>query len=185
MRKVKVKSFLAEITSSAYDGLDSKEIDNIFKDLINQSDRNAVIVASSIIDDILSLQIRALVKCGTLQEQNALFSDRGPFGSMYSKIEWLYCLGKLPAFVRKDINIIRTIRNDAAHKWRGFDLADDNYTKALKKMRVYSAVDQIKNSLAQEEKLSSADYVHMEPKVCFCLLSSILIILLGSQTKNY
>jgi len=184
MRKIKIKSFSIDITSFAYDGLDSKEIAKIFDDLINQSDRNAVIVASSIIDDILSLQIRALVKCGTLQEQNALFSDRGPFGSMYSKIEWLYCLGKLSASARKDINIIRAIRNDAAHKWRGFVLVDDNYTKALKKMSGYSLVGQIKNIVAMEEKLSPADYVHMEPKVIFCMLSSLLITSLGGEAKN-
>jgi DNA-binding MltR family transcriptional regulator len=185
MRKIKmIGGSIAVINSVVFDGIDSDEISKIFKDLSNQNDRNAVIVATSIIDDILSSKIRSQAKLGTPKDLNSLFSDSGPFGSMYSKVEWLYCIGELHDFIRKDINIIRKIRNDAAHIWRSFDLNNEKYLKAMEKTSAYNLVSTIKESIAMKEHVSSLDDIHLEAKDCFNMIASLIIVLLGKQIKK-
>ena len=174
---------MAKIDSALFQWIDSAEIARIYEDLSNESDRNAVIVATSIIDDILSSKVKSLLKAGTDKEQNALFSDNGPFSSMYCKIEWLYCIGELNEHTRKDVNLIRKMRNDAAHIWRSFNLESDKNVKTMEKMHSYQTVASIKESIAQENSVSTED-VQMDPRVCFNLMTSLIIVLLGDKKSQ-
>jgi DNA-binding MltR family transcriptional regulator len=184
MRKIKIGRSLFDIHRLSFDGIDSKQVATIFHELEAQNDRNAVIVATSIIDDILNSRIRSLVKCGSPKDHNALFADNGPFASMYCKIEWLYCIGELPSSIRKDIHIIRKLRNDAAHKWHNFDFSNEIYSKLLKRISLYRLIDSFKEIVKKEEQLSSEDYVWMENRTCFDHMVSLLIILLSKEITN-
>jgi len=174
---------MAKIDSTSFQGVDSSEIAKIYEDVANESDRNAVIVVTSIIDDILSSKIKSLLKAGSAKEQNGLFMDNGPFSCMYSKVESLYCLGELSELTRKDINLIRKMRNDAAHLWRNFQLDDEKYVKIMAKMHSYQTVLSIKDSIAQENGVSIEE-VQMVPRVCFNLVTSLLIVLLEDRKAN-
>jgi DNA-binding MltR family transcriptional regulator len=180
MRKIKINNLTAAVDSVAFYGIDSAEIARIYRELSRENDRNAVIIATSIIDDILSLKIRSLTKVGTAKELKALFSDNGPFGSLYSKVEWLYCIGELQENIRRDINIIRKMRNDAAHMWRAFQLNDDRYIKTMEKMSFFSIVKSVRGFIAQQEGVS-LESVQMDQRVCFILMTSLIIALLGNK----
>jgi len=179
MEKKEYTNWTADISSAIFDGLDSLIVNETFKALSKESDRNAVIVATSMIDDILSSKIKCLLKAGTSKDHKALFEDNGPFNSMYSKTEWLYCIGELSGHQRKDINILRKMRNEAAHLWLPFDLASDRYNSMLQKMQTYESVNSLKKSLADEHN-TSVENILMSPRVCFNLISSLIMTLLGS-----
>lgn len=182
MEKIEYTNWLADISSTRFDGLDSFVVNETFKQLSNETDRNAVIVATSMIDDILSSKIRCQLKAGTAKDHKGLFEDNGPFSSLYSKVEWLFCCGELHEDQRKDINALRKLRNEAAHLWLPFDLASDRYRTIIEKMRTFERVRSLKEHLANEHQ-TSEDNIVMSPRVCFNLITSLLMTLLGKRER--
>jgi DNA-binding MltR family transcriptional regulator len=183
MNKIEFTNFTADIGSSTYFGINSDEIAKTFTELCGESDRNAVIVATSIIDDILSTKIKSLLKVGSAKDHSALFADNGPFSSLYSKTESLYCLGELSDTLRKDINVLRKMRNEAAHIWINFTLNSEKYSKNIERMNNYQTVVSLKKSIAQDKGVPT-EYVQMSPRVCFNLIASLIITLLGERAPH-
>ena len=59
------------------------------------------------------------------ERQQELFAGYGPLASFSAKISVGYALGLIPKSARDDLNIIKSIRNDAAHRIRNFSFESD------------------------------------------------------------
>ena len=94
---------------------DAKEIS---RELEAQSDRGAAILAAAFIDvhlaDVLMYVFRANL---SKDDDKALFDDaNGPLASFSSRIKMAHALGVIGDKTRADLNLIRKVRNEFAHK---------------------------------------------------------------------
>jgi len=89
------------------------------------SDRAAGIVATTMLENALDSVLHHAIReddPGLLKE---LFTDGGPLGTLSSKIKLLYALGLVTKDGRHDLDLIRKIRNDFAHKLTGSTFQSD------------------------------------------------------------
>lgn len=104
----------------------SKEFMELMK---KESDRGCILVAAAILEntlgDLLGITLRQDKTC-----QELLDPERA-LGTLSSRIELTYALGLISKDMRDDLNLIRKIRNDAAHfKARGLETGfDTNLTQ--------------------------------------------------------
>ncbi|MGP9802963.1 hypothetical protein [Rheinheimera sp. NSM] len=87
-----------------------------FMEIIHdESDRGAVLVAASMIEDILGSLLKARL-LPSLDKNDELF-DNGyaPFESFSAKIDLAYRVGCINQHTRRSCHILRKIRNDYAH----------------------------------------------------------------------
>ncbi len=83
------------------------------------SDRAAGIVATTMLEAALDSVLHHAIReddPGLLKE---LFADGGPLGTLSSKIKLLYAFGLVTKDGRHDLDSIRKVRNDFAHKLAG------------------------------------------------------------------
>lgn len=83
--------------------------------LTKESDRGCALFAAAYLDNALA----ALLKANLVQNSKAddeLFGTQSPLGTFSSRIKMAYYLGKIAIVERKDLDTIRQIRNDFAHK---------------------------------------------------------------------
>lgn len=83
--------------------------------LNNESDRGAIILAATLIDDALIEALSKLLSGINSDEADRLFGYRGPLGTFSSRIILAQGLGIYSRRVRKQIEIIKEMRNIAAH----------------------------------------------------------------------
>lgn len=79
-----------------------------------ETDRGCALMVASLLDYKLEklLEARFVDDSKVVSE---LFSHSGPFGTFSSKIDTAYLLGLIGPNVRRDINLIRKIRNEFGH----------------------------------------------------------------------
>src|SRR4051794_30171075 len=92
-----------------------KEIEAFRKALTAESDRGCALFAAAYLDhslsDVLYVSLVANKKIET-----DLFEGTAPLASFSSRIKMAYYLGLISQPCRRDLDIIRGIRNDFAHK---------------------------------------------------------------------
>lgn len=87
---------------------------NFRQALSKESDRGCALYAAAYLDRALSdLLYMSLVENKNIQQD--LFDGTAPLASFSSRITLAYYLGKLSPSIRRDLNLIRKIRNDFAH----------------------------------------------------------------------
>ncbi|WP_205275550.1 MltR family transcriptional regulator, partial [Morganella morganii] len=90
-------------------------IKSYFSILRSESDKGAVLVASSVFEDALKDLITARIY-PSKDKRDPLFSGEGaPLFSFGAKIEMAYRLGVLSDGVREQLTIFRRLRNEFAH----------------------------------------------------------------------
>ncbi len=96
---------------------DETDIDASVADLHNESDRGAIILASTSIEDMLEYEIfkrlPGLFKDDAMRRK--IFESDGLLASFSKKIEMAYALGIIDGDYKKKIDLIREIRNACAH----------------------------------------------------------------------
>jgi hypothetical protein len=86
-----------------------------FRKTLNQeSDRGCALMAAAYLDERLGDLLKSFFVHND-KVINKMFDFNGPFGTFSSRIDSAYALGLLPENVRKDIHLVRKIRNDFAH----------------------------------------------------------------------
>jgi DNA-binding MltR family transcriptional regulator len=84
-------------------------------DLENETDRGVALLAVAFLDDVLDVLLRASF-VNDSEAVNRLVGPGRPLESFGSRAHLAYCMGLLGADVYNDINLIREIRNDFAHR---------------------------------------------------------------------
>jgi hypothetical protein len=93
-----------------------KDLDQILVELSGVSDRAAISVGGSLLEHALELAIASrLREPRTKTEANVLFAENGILGTFSEKIWAAYFLKIIGPQVRRDIDLIRNIRNQASH----------------------------------------------------------------------
>jgi DNA-binding MltR family transcriptional regulator len=79
-----------------------------------QGDRGTALVAAAWLDDALEVRIRAAFRSdkGTADD---VFRPDGPLGSFAARIKIAYLLDLIEPLARRDLDLVRRIRNDFAH----------------------------------------------------------------------
>ena len=87
----------------------------LVSDLETETDRGVALLAVAFLDDVLDVLLRASFVNDT-DAVNRLIGPGRPLESFGSRAHIGYCMGLLGADVYNDINLIREIRNDFAHR---------------------------------------------------------------------
>lgn len=82
--------------------------------LHKESDRGFALVVSAWIDDALQEVLRSRFIMDGAGVEELLGTD-SPLGTFSAKIKAAYCMGLIDARVRRELDLIRKIRNDFAH----------------------------------------------------------------------
>jgi hypothetical protein len=91
-------------------------LDESFAELNGGSDRAAIIVGGALLEYALELAIESrLREPQNTDEKDKIFGDKGIFSTFSEKIIGAYFLKIIGPMVKKDLDVIRKIRNDAAH----------------------------------------------------------------------
>lgn len=109
--------------------MDHPEVDQYMADLlpiiVSESDRGAVLLGASQIDEQLGRFFEALLPPGTSNNRRKeIFSFTGPFGGLSAKLDVAYTCRLLPPSLVEAVHLFRKLRNDLAHKTAAFDLQD-------------------------------------------------------------
>ena len=98
---------------------------DLFPTIAAESDRGAVLLGASQIDEQLRLLFEHLVPPSTSNNRKKeIFNVNGPFGSFSSKLDVAYVCRLLPGSLIGAIHRFRKLRNDVAHKALAFRLQE-------------------------------------------------------------
>src|SRR6185312_6201249 len=92
---------------------ESAEVDDIVADFNNESDRGAIILAASSIEDAIesALMRRFTALRDDAEARARVFGPEGIIGTYANKTWIAYSLGIIDRDARKDIDLVRHIRN--------------------------------------------------------------------------
>jgi hypothetical protein len=100
-------------------------VDDVVRDLQDESDRGAIILAATGIEDMLEFEI--LKRLPNLEHdeptRKRMFEQDGQLSSFSKKIEMAYAMGIIDKDYRKKIDLVREIRNACAHARMPLSLA--------------------------------------------------------------
>ncbi len=106
-----------------------KELNDFLKEFLTESDRGAALLGGAMLDNLLQ---QVLTQC-FIEEKGivkGLFDNAaGPLSTFSAKTKMAYCLGLISRDEYDNINNIRAIRNEFAHKIHGLAF-DDKKIKA-------------------------------------------------------
>lgn len=84
-------------------------------DLQKETDRGAALLGAAFLDDVLDVMLRAAFVADN-EAVNRILGAGRPLESFGARAHLAYCLGLVAPDVYADINLIREIRNDFAHR---------------------------------------------------------------------
>jgi hypothetical protein len=87
----------------------------IMDSLKSESDRAAIVIAGSLLEDELASRIRRSMRALSKDESASLFGFDGPVGTFSSRILTAYAFGLIDSRDRELLNIVRELRNACAH----------------------------------------------------------------------
>jgi hypothetical protein len=91
---------------------DADELEN---EIRGQSDRAAALISASILENRLEIVLTSLMRSLTQGEHNELFRGEGPLATFAKKTKLAYAFNVFGSATRRDLDIIREIRNAFAH----------------------------------------------------------------------
>jgi DNA-binding MltR family transcriptional regulator len=95
------------------------------KELESESDRGLAIISGSLLDEMLAILLQGFfIKDEGFHD--VLFGVDRPLGTFSSKVNLTYALGLISSDEKKEIDIIRKIRNDFAHSLQSISFSDQS-----------------------------------------------------------
>ncbi|CAA0262178.1 MULTISPECIES: MltR family transcriptional regulator [Klebsiella] len=116
-----------------------------YKLLQAESDRGAVLVASSVIEKALAGLIAAFLLENDAKNDELFVGSNPPLGTLESKILIAYRLGLIRKVIRDSLSIFRRIRNDFAHNIETYSF--DNQSVKNRLNEIYSLRDDQSSAL--------------------------------------
>lgn len=83
--------------------------------VMDESDRTSIILTAAVIEDMLVHRLQQNMTTINADERDRLFNFEGPCGSFSNRIRMAQALGIIDRATRKQIEIIKEMRNVAAH----------------------------------------------------------------------
>ena len=91
------------------------ELEAFRRELTKESDRGCALFATAYIDKVLSYLLYVSVVFEPKKVEKDLFEFNSPLCTFSSRIKMAYYLGKISKSVRRDLDLLRKIRNKFAH----------------------------------------------------------------------
>jgi len=107
-------------------GPDFEAVTRLQAELEGESPRGTVLVATSMLEEMLRELISAYLVPNPSSSDTLLDGPNAPFGSFSGKIDAAYRLGLISNQFCRDLHLIRKIRNDVAHQPKSFRFEDSS-----------------------------------------------------------
>lgn len=118
-------------------------------DLMDESDRGAVIVGADILSNCLEKVLSITFKKNNipLKISSEMYNSNGPLANFSSKISICYAFGIIKRETYDDLNKIRKIRNSLSHSFTTFNFNSADIGQKIESLNVYKeAKEQIPNN---------------------------------------
>lgn len=135
-----------------------------------ESDRGMALISAAFLDSLLEEKLKRMFVKGNSSSREKLFSAMGPFGSTSSKIEALYCAGKISKDIYHDLHIVRKLRNTCAHEWEQFNFTDVMNVRLVKNL---------KSTFLLESMMRNDDSLPIHPRTKYIVVVAALIFILN------
>ncbi len=97
---------------------DIKYFSSFLKEFQEETDRGAALVGAALIDERLERLLYAhFVECK--QSKELMDGSNAPLGTLSARVKLAYCLGLITELEYKEMEVIRKVRNEFAHKVHG------------------------------------------------------------------
>lgn len=158
------EKIIQKLESDLYPQLNSEMI---YK-LANESERGAVLIGTAKIEEFLEIFVTKILPQESNNSRKKLLEYPGPLSSFSSKIELLYAFRYINNQFYTSLNILRKLRNDAAHSYNDFNLEFeaqkiDEITNFLDEDLAY-IVSELSLSNLLEIKKNKARDIYIEKK---------------------
>jgi hypothetical protein len=108
---------------------------SIIAELQGESDRAIIILAASVLDDMLSYVLaRRMIFVPTDDQMEYIFRPDGPVGTFSGKIELAYLFGFIEDNTRSQLNDLRELRNACAHSHQEISLENAALANVAKRL---------------------------------------------------
>lgn len=94
--------------------------DLVLSQLFDESDRGAILVGGSILEECLENLLRAKLGSNSNARKKSielLLATSGPISSFWGKIHLSFAIGLIESWIFEDLEVIRQLRNLAAHEY--------------------------------------------------------------------
>ena len=107
----------------------------LFREALSaESDRGCALFAAAYLDQALSDLLYVSVVHEPKKIEKELFDFNGPFGTFSSRIKMAYYLGKISKITRRDLDLMRNIRNKFAHHPSVVSFNDESVAKQCREL---------------------------------------------------
>ncbi|MHB1758464.1 MAG: DUF4145 domain-containing protein [Leptospirillum sp.] len=115
---------------------EGKDIDKAWEEINKGNDRSAAIIGAAFVEDSLQCALESRMIGLNSQVFNEIFNNvNGPLCSFSSKILLGFALGLYREVLKKDLNVIRNIRNAFAHSMKPITFDIPEVENELKNLR--------------------------------------------------
>ncbi len=123
--------------------MDSIDADGFLSEFQRESDRSAAILATAFLDDALR---RILTKFMITNPKlvDKLLGQLGPLGPFGSRILTCYLFGKISDEEYHDLEVVRKIRNDFAHRMHGLSFESQSIKNRCSNLQLANKVTAFK-----------------------------------------
>ena len=102
---------------------DIKCFSSFLKEFQEETDRGAALVGAALIDERIKRLLNShFVECK--QSKEIINGSNAPLGTLNARVKLAYCLGLITEFEYKEIEVVRKVRNEFAHKVHGLTFND-------------------------------------------------------------
>jgi DNA-binding MltR family transcriptional regulator len=120
----KTPAYLTKFRSVSRGEVTLADLDALEKELFGENDRASILLMGSLVDACLERLLRTPMRSNLSQsDANDLFDGNGPLSTFSAKIALAYALGLIGPTCRRELNLIRELRNAFAHSLKRLDFA--------------------------------------------------------------
>lgn len=110
------------------------EILDLKKGLASETDRGCGLMVGAYLDE-LTKEFLAALFVNDKEAQKEFLRPDGPLGTFSSRIDLCYLLGQISALERRELHLLRKIRNEFAHSATSKDFSDMRILQRIKELK--------------------------------------------------
>jgi len=145
------------------------QFDYLFEQFQKESDRAAVILVSSIIDENLGALLKSHLVPIPTSEDNLFDNATSPLSTFSSKIDLCHRIGLISGKFARDLHVLRKIRNSFAHDLYGCSFENGSVKSRIKELENSVVLSKSINSIERDDDLLEG------PRGMFLYISGAMI----------